>query len=158
MGSLAAHEVLLKGYLCVACKSSQELIDRIAYVEKKAYPQPSFWRWAIAETRDWSISDRERTILVKRLHTKLIQTVNNDVEDYITYLRFLVLEVDEPALGLEVFIDAQSRLSNITSRKVALEEAWQDICQSLRLRQEQDQQEQQQQTDSEQNSEEDEAI
>jgi hypothetical protein len=136
IGAAEAHEVLLKGYISNTSDASRDLQERITFVEKKAYPKQSFWRWLIVESKQWNYSDEERISLVKDLHTKLIQNVNSDVEDNVAYLRFLVLEIHDSVLGFTVFRDAQSRLSKDASKKVALEQAWQDICNTLRERQE----------------------
>lgn len=135
MSNPEAHEVLLKGYLS-ADLSHNDLLNRIAYIEKRAYPQSSLWRWMICEIKRWNLSKKERSHLVKRLYTKLMQTSDTKVEDYNAYLRFLVLEQNDPTDGLKVFQEARSRFSIDASKKIILEEEWKTICQSIREQEE----------------------
>ena len=142
LNSPAAHERVLQAYLSHAASCS-EATKRISFIERKAFPKPSLWRWMIDHSSSSSSSNSNRLgsskgeeiEMMKLLHRKLTQATS-EIEDYRAYLSFLTLAVDESATALAVFQEAQTRVGKDARKRVALESAWQDICTQLRAQQE----------------------
>ncbi|UZJ54674.1 hypothetical protein CBS101457_003994 [Exobasidium rhododendri] len=122
------HQDLLKIYI-LDCESSGAFADRIRFIEKKAYPQPSFWRWAIAFLQG---SQYASVSMVDDLYTKLLTREENSVDDSCAYLRFLMLKADDPTKGVETFRRILTRMKDDVQKKTILEQEWENVCLELR--------------------------
>jgi hypothetical protein len=132
VGSPSTHQILLEIYLSDS-RSKAELVQRIGYIGRKAYPQASFWRFTIGVvgSSPYEFSGEEERDLTKELYVKLTRS-GEDVDDYCAYLRFLMYKAGDPLQRLQVFQDLSSRLRDTVDKKTTLEQEWEKICLDLR--------------------------
>lgn len=131
----AAHEVLLQRYLSQA-KSTHEVMKRLTFIEKKAFPQPTLWRWATSHFKQEEESDKnESKDVLDHVYHKLCSS-SGSVEDYGSYLAFLMFDSDQQTKAINVFKEAQNRFARQASDKVCLEGIWTTMNKKRRLIQE----------------------